>query len=182
MYEMHEKERKVRSYQWREEHSRPKIKRVWGLEREKSVWEVKRHKTIKRYRGNEVWNYVGSIYRKHILMDRGSVKDLSSTNSRQMNPSRCCRESVDGKMPRWIELLSRIYRPNKNFLNGLRIYPEAIETNSRKLQWIENAIRFVKKSSPRVSIDRNLSRAIEKLSSLIKSVFQRGEKHRNECN
>ena len=78
--------------------------------------------------------------------------------------------------------LSRIYRPDRNFLNGFRIYREAIETNSRKLQWIENAIRFVKKSSPRVSIDRNLSRAIEKLSSLIKSVFQRGEKHRNECN
>ena len=38
---------------------------------------------------------------------------------------------------------------------------EAIETNYRKLQWIENAIRSVKKSNPRVSIDSYLSKAVE---------------------
>ena len=59
---------------------------------------------------------------------------------------------------------------------------EAIETNSRKLRWIEDAIRSVKKRSSRVSIDSYLSRSVEKLSNFIKTVFQRGEKHKNECN
>ena len=47
---------------------------------------------------------------------------------------------------------------------------------------MENAIRSVEKSDPRVSIDRYPPRAVEKLSSLAKTVFQRGEKHRNVCN
>ena len=112
-------------------------------------------------------------------MDRGFVKDLSSTNSQQMNLLRCCRESVDGKMPRWIELLSRIYQPNKNFLDGSIIYREAIETNSSKPRWIEDALRSVRKKQSK-GLDRWLS--VEKLSSLIKTVFQRREKHRHECN
>ena len=38
---------------------------------------------------------------------------------------------------------------------------EAIETNFRKLRWIEDAIRSVEKRSPRVSIDSYLSRSDE---------------------
>ena len=45
-----------------------------------------------------------------------------------------------------------------------------------------DAIRFVNKKSPWGSIDNYLSRSIEKLSSLIKTVFQREEKYRSECN
>ena len=60
-------------------------------------------------------------------MDRGSVENLSSTNSQHMNLSRCCQETVDcknalmdreaienlsskQKLSRWIENLSRSYR------------------------------------------------------------------------
>ena len=111
-----------------------------------------------------------------------AIENLLITNSWQMNMSRCYRESVDGKIPRWIKKLSRIYWPDRNFLNGLRIYREDIETNSRKLWWIEDAIRSVEKSSPRVLIDGYLLRPVEKLLSLIKSIFQRREKHINECN
>ena len=110
------------------------------------------------------------------------MENLSSTNSRQINLSRCYREFVDIKIPRWIEQLSRIYRPNRNFLNGSRICRKAIETNSRKLRWIEDVLRSVKKRSPRVSIVSYLSRSVKKLLSLIKTVFQRREKHINECN
>jgi len=86
------------------------------------------------------------------------------------------------KKPRWIEQLSRSYREDRNFLNGLRISREVIEKNSKKFWWIKNVIRSVEKSNPRVSINRFLSRAIEKLSRWAKIVFQRREKHRNECN
>ena len=40
------------------------------------------------------------------------------------------------KLPRWIEQLSSSYQPNRNFLNGSRIYREAIETNSEiSMDW-----------------------------------------------
>ena len=97
-----------------------------------------------------------------------------------------CRGAIENlltaKEPQWIEQLSRSYRADKNFLNGSRICREAIETNSRKLWWIENVIRSVKKSSTRVSIDSYLSRAVEKLSRWAKTIFQRREKHINKCN
>ena len=35
------------------------------------------------------------------------------------------------KAPQWIEQLSKSYRPDRNFLDGLRIYQEVIETNSK---------------------------------------------------
>ena len=115
-------------------------------------------------------------------MDRGSIEIMSNINSRQMNLLRCYQEFVDGKKPWWIEKLSRIHRPEKNFLDGSRICQEAIETNSRKFRWIEDAIRSTKKKKSKGSIDSYLLRSVEKLSSLIKTVFWRGEKHRNECN
>ena len=77
---------------------------------------------------------------------------------------------------------SNSYRANRNFLDGSRIYREAIETNSRKFRWIENVIRSVEKSNPWVSINSYLSRSVEKLLRWAKIVFQRREKHKNECN
>ena len=115
-------------------------------------------------------------------MDQGSIEILSSTDSRHMNLLRCYREFIDGKKPWWINKLSRIYRPDINFLDGSRICQEAIEANSRKFRWIKDAIRSIEKKKSKGSIDSYLSRFVEKLSSLIKIVFRRGEKHRNECN
>ena len=53
---------------------------------------------------------------KRILTDREVVEQLSSRSQ-----------------PRWIENLSRIYRPSRKFLYGSGIYQEAIETKSRNL-------------------------------------------------
>ena len=67
-------------------------------------------------------------------MDRGSVENLSSTNSQQMNLSRRCQETIDcknalmdreaienlssrQKLSRWIENLLRSYRDK--FLKAL---------------------------------------------------------------
>ena len=72
---------------------------------------------------------------------------------------------------------------DRNFLDGSRICREAIQTNSKKLRWIKDALRSIKKRSPKVSIDNYLLRSVEKLSSLIETVFsKRGKTHRNECN
>ena len=74
---------------------------------------------------------------------------------------------------------SRIYWPNRNFLDGSRICREAIETKSRKLRWIEDALRSVEKKKSK-GLDRLLF--VKKSLSLIKTVFQREEKHRDKCN
>ena len=77
------------------------------------------------------------------------------------------------KMPQWIEELSRSYRPDKNLINGLRIYREAIETNSKEFWWIEDALISFEKRSPRGLIDSYLLRSVKKLSSLIKTGFSK---------
>ena len=51
---MHEEWRKERSYQRINDHTRPKSKWVWGLEKVERVWEVKRQVSIERDRGK--WN------------------------------------------------------------------------------------------------------------------------------
>ena len=149
---------------------RPKSKWVWGLEREESVKEVKRHKFVKREWEKWIWfsrwNYLektcldGSRICRALILDRyicrGAVENL-----------------LTAKIPRWIKKLLRSYWPDRNFLDGSRICREAIEKNSRKLQWIENAIRSVEKRSSRVSIDSYLSRFVEKLLSLIKIDFSK---------
>ena len=70
------------------------------------------------------------------------IEDLSKTTSRQMNLSRCCRESIDRKCLDG----SRSYRLDRNFLVGSRICQETIETNSKKLQWIEDVLRSIEKN------------------------------------
>ena len=71
MYEMHEEREKTRSYQWRKDHSRPKINWVWGLEREREVFGRWKDKFLSReIEENEVESRIGSIYRKRVSMDR----------------------------------------------------------------------------------------------------------------
>ena len=58
---MHE-ERDIReAYQRENTGFRPKSKWVWGLEREESVWEVKRQVFVDRDERNEIWNRVEAI-------------------------------------------------------------------------------------------------------------------------
>ena len=94
-----------------------------------------------------------------------------------MNLSRCCRESIDDKitsmdwkvvekllakqkLSRWIENLSRSYR-------------DKFQTD----WWIEDAIRFFEKRSPRVSIDSNLSRICREAVELDKKQFFKERKN-----
>ena len=66
-------------------------------------------------------------------MDRGSVEHKISTD-------RIYRGAVENlltaKIPRWIKKLSSSYRLDRNFLDGLRISREAIETNSK---WLDGS-------------------------------------------
>ena len=52
---------------------------------------------------------------------------------------------------------SNNYWVDKKFLDGLRICREAIETNSRKLRWIEIALTSVEKGRSKISMDSYLS-------------------------
>ena len=64
-------------------------------------------------------------------MDRGSIEILLSTNSQQINLSRCCRESVDGKSTLMDQTTVEKLSARQNFLDGSRICQEVIETNSK---------------------------------------------------
>ena len=103
------------------------------------------------------------------------IKDLSRICRALILDRFICRGAIENlltaKMPQWIEKLSR--SPGKNFINGSRICREVIETNSKKFQWIEDALRSIEKRSPMGSIDSCLLRSIEKLSSLIKTGFSK---------
>ena len=123
-------------------------------------------------------------------MDRGSIEicralnldkyEILSWNSVKVL-SRICRGAVENlsmaKSPRWIKKLSRSYRPDRNFLDESRICQETIETNSKKFQWIENAIRSVEVKSPRGSIDRKRSRICRDAVELDKKQFFKERKN-----
>ena len=107
-----------------------------------------------------------------------------------MKNNACKRISTDQKaqsteqlssrsQPRWIENLSRIYQPDRKFLDGSRIYLAGIEIESQESRWIEIAITFIEKRSSRGSID---SLAVKRYRDCLKTVFQRIEKYRHECN
>ena len=73
------------------------------------------------------------------------------------------------KWPRWIKQLSSIYRAYRNYLNRSRSCQDAIETNSQKLRWIENAITAIEKGRSKglinsLAVERCLE-AIEKLKN-----------------
>ena len=86
---------------------------------------------------------------------------------------RICRGAVKNlsmvKSPRWIEILLRIYRLDRNFLDGSKSYWDKVQ----KARWIENAIRYVEIRSSRGSIDRNLSRICREVVELDKKEFSK---------
>jgi len=109
------------------------------------------------------------------------IEDLSRSVehyiSTDMNLSRCCRESIYGKiilmdrdsienlsakqkLSRWIENLSRSYRDKFQIA-----------------RWIKYAIRSVEKRSPRGSIDRKLSRIYREVIELDKKQFFKERKN-----
>ena len=79
------------------------------------------------------------------------------------------------KVRRWIEKLSRIYQPDRKFLNGSRSYRDKFQ----KARWIEIVIRFVETRRRKASIEENLSRIYREAIELEekKKVFSREEKH-----
>ena len=137
---MHVNERIKNTYQVIEAWSRPKITKVEGFEWKKSVWE-ERKEILSRER-SEKWDLIRAppIYRNRSSMDRSIYRDLSSTKSWQ---KWICRGAVEdlstAKSPRWIEKLSRIYRPDKDLRNLAR--------------WIEET-KNLSRRNPKISMDR----------------------------
>ena len=76
-----------------------------------------------------------------------------------------CQEASTAKWPWRIKQLSRIYQAYRNFLDGSRIYREAIELDSQKSRWIKIAITTIEKGSSRGSID---SLAVKRCPAAIK--------------
>ena len=65
--------------------------------------------------------------------------------------------------------MSRIYQPDRNFLDGSRSYQDKVQ----KARWIENAISSIENRSPRDSIVRNLSKICRESVELdIKEFFK----------
>ena len=77
---------------------------------------------------------------------------------------------------------SNCYRADRILLDGSRIYREAIETNSQKLRWIKIVLNSALKKDLRSRQIAQLLRGIGKLSRSAKTIFQKREKHINECN
>ena len=119
----------------------------------KAFGEVKGQKLSREIGENE-----RKIMLKHYIGNHDSqwnerCWEVSSTNSLQMELSRSYQEVSIAKWPQWIEKRSSIYRAYKIFFDGSKSYQEAIETTSKKLQWIKIAITAVKKGRSRGSID-----------------------------
>ena len=106
----------------------------------------------KKMQNKEKWNAC-----KGILIDWGVVENLSRRSQ-----------------PRWIENLSRIYHPDRKFLDGSKKLSRFYQEEIQKSRWIENTIRSIEKRRQRGSIDENLSRSCR---AWRKGVSQRDEKH-----
>ena len=76
-------------------------------------------------------------------------------------------------MPGWIEEPSRIYQPNKKFLDGLRSY----QYKFQKALWIEIVLTSVEKRRKRGSIDANLSRIYREAIELKEKEFFKERKN-----
>ena len=92
--------------------NRLKSWREWRLEWEESVWRERKEFLLKERSENEIWFHDEDICRNRSSMDRGAVKIYRGA----------VKNLLMAKVPRWIEILSRIYRPNKKFPNGSRSY------------------------------------------------------------
>ena len=66
-------------------------------EGEEVEWEVFGREKIDFLSREMKWIRAESIYRNIKFDGLRAIENLSSTNSRQINLSRCCRESVDGQ-------------------------------------------------------------------------------------
>ena len=153
MHEMHEKRGIKNTYQRRKAGSRPKCKRVRWLEWGKGVWRERKIFSFKR----EVRKWkpdcaLGIYIEKRISMDWGAIEICQALNVEIW----ICRGVVENlstaKVPWWIEILSKIYQPDGEFLDGSRSYQDILQ----KARWIEYAIKSIEKRSPKGSIDRKL--------------------------
>ena len=110
---------------------------------------------------------------KRNSMDRGAIK-ISRTKSRL---KWICRGAVEdlstAKVPRWIEKLSRIYRPDRKFLDGSRSYRDKFQ----KAWWIEIALTSIEKRRMRGLIDANLSRICREAVELEENEFFKERKN-----
>ena len=141
-----------------------------------------REKCLGRWRIKNYWERSEKMREKNVLrlyiekhesrwIER--CREVSSTNSRQMELSRCYWEVSTAKWPQWIEKLSSIYWAYRNFLDRSRSCWEAIQKNSQKLQWIKIAITAVEKGGSRGSIN---SLSIKKLLRCSKNSFSKKRK------
>ena len=64
----------------------------------------------------------------------------------------------EAQKPQWIKYLSKIYRPDRKFLDGSKKLSRSYRDTVQKARWIEYAIRSIKKRRQRGSIDANLLR------------------------
>ena len=149
------------------------LKRVEIRVRGECLEGVKRF-SIKREKWK--WNLILRLryIQKSQLDGSRSCQDLSSTKSRQIW---ICQSAIKNlstaKVPWWIEILSRIYRPDRKFLDGSRSYRNKVQ----KAWWIEYVIRSIEKRSPKGSIDRNLSRICWEVVELDKKEFFKERKN-----
>ena len=80
------------------------------------------------------------------------------------------------KVPQWIKILSRIYRPDKSFLMDR----EAVEKPLRQIKeslMDRECAKSVEKGSPRGSIDKNLSRICREAIELEEKEFLKERKN-----
>ena len=104
------------------------------------------------------------IYKCSVILDRSRCREVSRKVSSFKGMKRysyrvAIQRCPQQKQARWIEELSSSYWGDKNFLDGLRSYWEAVE----------------------IAI-KGSSRGVEEMSRLLKNSFSRREKHRHECN
>ena len=105
-------------------------------------------------------------------------RDLSSTNSQQINLSRCYREFVYGKNALMDRKAAEKLSANRNFLDGSRICRDKFQKASMDRRCDKN---YREKKSK--GLDRQLFVEIYRDAvELDQKAFQVEEKHRNECN
>ena len=71
-----------------------------------------------------------------------------------------CRE--EAQKPQWIKNLSKIYRPDRKFLDGSKMRKDLLRKEVQGSQWIDICREAIE-------LDK-------------KQFFQRGKTHRDECN
>ena len=90
------------------------------------------------------------------MIDRGGVENISRRSQ-----------------PRWIENLSRIYRPDRKFLDGLKKPSRFYQQELQKSRWIKIALTIVEKRRKRGSIEESLSRIYQKDVELEEKEFSK---------